>query len=113
MTLDILVLGAGWTSTFLIPLCDERSLTYATTTRDGRNSTIPFQFDPDSEDLEPYKTLPNAATLLITFPIQTTGASERLVKLYAASRGKGDSLNTSTRFIQLGSTGIWDVSHFY
>jgi len=112
MAIDILILGAGWTSTFLIPLCDKQSSTYATTTRDGRNSTIPFQFDPNSEDLEPYKILPDAATLLITFPIQTTGASERLVKLYTASRRKSDGLNTNTRFIQLGSTGIWGVSHF-
>lgn len=108
MAVDILILGAGWTSTFLIPLCDERSLTYASTTRDGRNSTIPFQFDPNSQDLEPYKILPDAATVLITFPIQTTGASERLVKFYAASRGKSDRLHTSIRSIQLGSTGIWD-----
>lgn len=108
MAIDILILGAGWTSTFLIPLCDERLLTYAATTRDGRNSTIPFQFDPNSEDLGPYKILPDAATLLITFPIQVTGASERLVKLYRASRGESDGSNTNTRFIQLGSTGIWD-----
>ena len=32
---DVLILGAGWTSTFLIPLLEEEKLSYAATTRDG------------------------------------------------------------------------------
>jgi len=109
MAVDILILGAGWLSTFLIPLCTERSITYAATTRSGRNSTIMFNFDPDSNDIEPYQVLPDALTVLITFPIEKAGASARLVRLYQSS-GSNQERSHATRFIQLGTTGIWDVS---
>ncbi|KAF9534021.1 hypothetical protein CPB83DRAFT_805083 [Crepidotus variabilis] len=104
---DILILGAGWTSTFLIPLCEQRNLTFAATSRTGRDSTIQFSFDPDSENIEPYKSLPNASTVLITFPIEKEGASERLVKLYCGSRNGDDSTQSSSRFVQLGTTSMW------
>ncbi|KAF5374535.1 hypothetical protein D9615_009077 [Tricholomella constricta] len=105
MRVDILILGAGWTSTFLMPLCTERSLTYAATTRSGRDETIQFVFDPESEDIEPYKVLPDAQTVVITFPIELPGASARFVRLYRSSREEGEF---ETGFIQLGTTGIWD-----
>ncbi|KAL0058873.1 hypothetical protein AAF712_014411 [Marasmius tenuissimus] len=107
MTLDILILGAGWTSTFLIPLCDARNLTYAATTRSGSNSTIPFTFDPESDDVKPYQDLPDAQTVVITFPIAVKGGSKRLVKSYRETR-KNSGLNPN--FIQLGSTSIWGES---
>ncbi|KAF9459974.1 hypothetical protein BDZ94DRAFT_1311931 [Collybia nuda] len=108
--IDILILGAGWTSTFLTPLCDVRSITYAATTRSGRDSTIPFTFIPLSEDPVPYSLLPDAHTVLITFPIEVPGASECLVRLYRESRTPGTwmSKKGATSFIQLGTSGIWD-----
>ena len=33
---DILILGMGWTSTFLVPLLEERGVSWKGTTRDGR-----------------------------------------------------------------------------
>jgi len=111
VVVDILILGAGWTSTFLIALCDEREITHASTSRSGRENTLKFIFDPDSDDLEPYSVLPDAQTILITFPIDKKGASERLVKLYSRSRGQESSIgDTKVRYIQLGATSIWDVS---
>lgn len=103
---EILILGAGWTSTFLIPLCKEKEVSYAATTRAGRDGTVPFEFDPESEDTGPYEKLPEAKSVLITFPIKVKGASERLVKLYKATHG-GDQ--AEIRFIQLGTTSIWGV----
>jgi hypothetical protein len=105
-SVEILILGAGWSSTFLIPLCNERSVTYAATTRSGHDSTIKFNFDPDSDDAAPYKVLPYALTVLITFPIEKVGASTRLVKLYQSSRSSPGPCQT--RFIQYGTTNIWD-----
>jgi len=109
MPVDILILGAGWTSTFLIKLCDDRGISHSATSRSGRESTIKFEFDPDSDDLEPYGVLPTASTVLITFPIDKSGASERLVRLYINSRREGDGA-LEPRFIQLGTTNMWDVS---
>ncbi|TFK27878.1 hypothetical protein FA15DRAFT_665897 [Coprinopsis marcescibilis] len=109
---DILILGAGWTSTFLEPLCDNRSISYAATTRDGRNGTIKFAFDPsgDSGNLGEYEVLPDAQTVLITFPITKPGGSELLVKSYYESReeSRRESIAKQVQFIQLGTTGIWD-----
>ncbi|KAJ7587346.1 hypothetical protein C8J56DRAFT_827592 [Mycena floridula] len=103
MSVELLILGTGWTSTFLIPLCEEKSISYAGTSRSGANSTIKFEFIPDSDDTEPYKALPDAKTVLITFPINDSGASERLVRLYNSTR-QGD---LKPSFIQLGATTVW------
>lgn len=110
-SVDILILGAGWTSTFLIPLCVSRNVTYAATSRPKHHKpdTIPFDFDENSSDQDKtqFAQLPNASTVLITFPITVKGASERLVRLYEATRTTPAQLRT--RFIQLGSTGVYDV----
>ena len=111
---EILVLGAGWTSTFVKDICDKNGLSYAGTSRSGRDSTIKFVFDPNSDDLGPYSVLPTAHTVVITFPITEKGAAKRLVTLYAETHGQiGNSVQERTRFIQLGTTSIWDVSVFH
>ncbi|KAI0129151.1 hypothetical protein BJ170DRAFT_624202 [Xylariales sp. AK1849] len=99
---DLLVLGAGWTSTFLIPLLDKEQISYAATTTDGRNNTIPFRYDPDSNDEGPFKRLPVAATVLITFPLKGGGQSKHLTTLYHKTHEGSD-----IHFIQLGATSIW------
>lgn len=109
-SVDILILGAGWTSTFLIPLLISRQITYAATSRDpskpSPHPTIPFEFDPLADDPAPFSVLPDARTVLVTFPIKVRGASERLVRLYVQTRSRSSGVD----FVQLGSTGIWDVS---
>ncbi|KAL4245291.1 hypothetical protein ABKN59_009814 [Abortiporus biennis] len=111
---DLLILGAGWTSTFLIPLCHKRQISFAATSRPGSHKpdTIPFEFDPHSDDITPFEILPDAKTVLITFPIKVKGASERLVRLYQKTRQdvlvNVDGGTVNPAFIQLGSTGIWD-----
>jgi hypothetical protein len=100
--IDLLILGAGWTSTFLIPLLPPAHLSYAATTRSGHDDTIPFRFDPDSTDTAPYKRLPRAKVVLITFPLVGVGQSKRLVGLYEIVHGQG------TKWIQLGETSIWN-----
>lgn len=101
-SVDILILGAGWTSTFLIPLLDAEKISHAETTTTGRDGTIPFKFDPDSESAEPYERLPPADTVLITFPLVGHGQSKRIVSLYRHVHGDSNS------WIQLGSTGIFN-----
>ncbi|KZT23333.1 hypothetical protein NEOLEDRAFT_1149446 [Neolentinus lepideus HHB14362 ss-1] len=73
---DILILGAGWSSTFLIPLCKEQQISYAATSRDGREGTIPFIFDPESDDATQFSSLPDANTV---FSIRVSGGSESWV----------------------------------
>ncbi|KAH8673328.1 hypothetical protein BX600DRAFT_378117 [Xylariales sp. PMI_506] len=106
---DLLILGAGWTSTFLIPLLGREGITHAATTTDGRDRTIPFKFDPNSDDEEPYRKLPRADTVVITFPLKGEGQSERLVKLYRSTHPEdaAAAAPAPTNFVQLGATSIW------
>ncbi|EMC98610.1 hypothetical protein BAUCODRAFT_65742 [Baudoinia panamericana UAMH 10762] len=113
--LDLLILGAGWTATFLIPLLQARRLSFGATTRDGRKvagaSTLAWSFDSeeDSANVEQnqFSRLPLAKYVLITFPLQGHGQSSKIVNGYEKVHGKKlDSIG----FIQLGSTGIWQIA---
>ena len=101
---SLLILGAGWTFGFLEPLLPEAlpKGRYASTTRDGRNGSIKWAWDPEDEGAQ-YAALPRADTVVVTFPIRGSGGSRRLVSGYEGVHGKA-------RWVQLGSTGIWDVS---
>ena len=101
---DLLILGAGWTSTFLLPLLEERRIPHAATSRTGHDHTIPFVFDPESRDSTPYEQLPPAKTVLITFPLKGEGQSKLLTSLYGQAH---KVIASKSRWIQLGSTGIF------
>lgn len=122
---DILILGLGWTSQFLLPLLTRHHLTHAGTSRSGHDGTIPFTFDPTSTSPEPYARLPLAKTVLVTFPLRGPGQSKALTSLYARAHDitthkeeeedDDDNVSTttpSTRWIQLGSTGIFTAPHW-
>lgn len=108
--LDILILGAGWTATFLIPLLQERKLRFAATTRDGRTvagvETLAWAFNPDDDSTKQFAALPKAQNVLITFPLTGTGQSSGLVHGYEKTHGRSRG---EVHFIQLGSTGIWQI----
>lgn len=102
---SVLILGAGWTFGFLESLLAEShpDVTYASTTRDGRGKSIKWAFDPEAEGQEQFEGLPRAETVVVVFPIRAVGASRRLVEGYEKVHGR-------VKWVQLGSTGIWDVS---
>lgn len=100
---ELLILGAGWTSEFLIPLLESSHVSFAATSRSGREGTIPFNFDPsDSKDVKQYKALPDAATVLITFPVMEN--VKALVDGYCETRSS-TGRDVGVNWIQLGSTG--------
>lgn len=105
---DILILGAGWTATFLIPLLRRHKITFSATTSDGRTvadaPTIKFRFDPSKLPVEQgqlFAALPQARYVLITFPLKGPDESRVITEAYRITHGP------QARFIQLGSTGIW------
>ncbi|KAH8801751.1 hypothetical protein F5884DRAFT_526581 [Xylogone sp. PMI_703] len=110
---SILILGAGWTSTFLIPLLQSRGITYAATTTTGRDGTLKFKFDPNDKSNSQYAALPKAKSILITFPLTGKGQSTHLVTSYIDTHSTDahhdDGANHHFQFIQLGSTGIWQI----
>lgn len=101
---ELLILGAGWTSTFLIPLLKSNNISFAATSRGGREGTIRFNFDPSSEngDIGQYESLPNATSVLITFPV--TENVKALVDGYQTTRS-GITKDARVNWIQLGSIG--------
>ncbi|KAL2258731.1 hypothetical protein VTK26DRAFT_7828 [Humicola hyalothermophila] len=114
--LTLLILGAGWTSTFLIPLLQSRNIPFAATTTTGHPvagaPTIPFKFDPsvpEDETRSAIAALPRARYILITFPLLGTGPSRLLVEAYETTHrtAAATAPRSQFRFIQLGSTGIW------
>ncbi|KAF2209768.1 hypothetical protein CERZMDRAFT_46525 [Cercospora zeae-maydis SCOH1-5] len=110
---DFLILGAGWTATFLIPLLSHHNITFAATTRDGRDvanhRTIKWTFDPDEEastsEKSQFSSLPTAKTLLITFPLTSPSQTHLVVHGYTKSHPS----SSHPQIIQLGSTGIWQI----
>lgn len=111
--LGILILGAGWTATFLIPLLRERNISFAATTSDGRHvagsPTLKWRFDPtapEADQAKAFSLLPRARHVLITFPLKGKGQSALLTNAYKETHGTRGGAGTF-RFIQLGSTGIW------
>jgi len=110
--LDLLILGAGWTSTFLIPIARKRQFNFAATTRDGHEvagaATLKWIFDPSGDDKQ-FSNLPLAKNVLITFPLTGEGQSKALISGYQSAWG-GKSSHGGIHFIQLGSTGIWQIS---
>ncbi|KAL2403091.1 hypothetical protein ABEF93_007250 [Exophiala dermatitidis] len=121
-SVTLLILGAGWTYQFLHPVLSHHNhhhsvkITHAATTTTGRDGTIPFKFDPDSNDLQQFKALPQADYVLITFPLKGVGQSAKLVRLYNETHHTSDTTTTSTtssrtiKWIQLGSTGIFTAA---
>lgn len=106
---DLLILGAGWTSTFLIPLLVKENITYAATTTTGHDGTIAFKFDPASSEEGPFRRLPSASTVLITFPLTGKGPSALLTNLYKITHPDA----STPRYMQLGATSIWTGSGWH
>ncbi|KHJ34583.1 hypothetical protein EV44_g1930 [Erysiphe necator] len=113
-SVDFLILGAGWTAGYLIPLLKSMEISYAATTTTGRDGTYKFKFeyDPNTNnqasniDLKPYAQLPYAKTILITFPIAGELSSLWLINTYNDLHREMTSLETL--WVQLGSTNIYN-----
>ena len=103
---DFLILGAGWTSNFLIPQLKSSSITFAATTTTGHDGTIPFKYEPSSSSTSQYSKLPSAKTVLVAFPLKGEGQSKQITSLYRQVHGDQNN------WIQLGSTGIFSASHW-
>jgi hypothetical protein len=52
-----------------------------------------------------FRELPKAKTVVVTFPINEEGASEKLLRGYGEVHG----FEEEVMWVQLGSTGVWQV----
>lgn len=105
-SVDILLLGSGWTASFLIPLLEHTRVRYAYTSRSPPDEKNPdddhkIQFElTDPVTIDSLCPLPRASTVVIIFPIKNLQQVDDLVYEYEELHGR-------TRWIQLGSSGIW------
>ena len=106
---ELLILGAGWTSTFLIPLLTKQDISHAATSTTGRDGTYKFKFEHDKSDesQKQYDALPTAQTILVTFPLKGKHESSHLVNSYKKAHSHVES--SKFQFIQLGSSGIFTI----
>jgi hypothetical protein len=103
---DILVLGKGFTGTYLFNLAQTRGLQVAATTTSGRDATIRFEFDPLNPSLEAFSRLPRAKTLVVTFPLSKAQGTAAMMDTYHKTHLiDGEALKP--QWILLGSTRPW------
>ncbi|UZJ54525.1 hypothetical protein CBS101457_003845 [Exobasidium rhododendri] len=113
---DILCLGSGWTYSFLGPAAAEAGFKTTFTSREAKAGGYKFTFDPESDEIEAFKSLPDARNIVIIFPLYSPEAVKRLVggylktrEGYEECREECEKIQSNTpRFILLGSTGIWN-----
>ena len=92
---DVLLLGSGWISKFIIPLVETKDYTISCTTRtkvpDDPFDRIEFDFDKEDENLEDkFKKLPVAKTIVIIFPIKGKHNVEILIDMYEKVKNIND-----------------------
>ncbi|KAI8611378.1 hypothetical protein BC830DRAFT_660777 [Chytriomyces sp. MP71] len=98
---ELLVLGKGWTGAYVVRAANETGVSVAATTRNGRDGTIAWEFAPESNDPSRFNQLPNARTVLVTFPVLSRDAMRRLTDFYETTR---PAFEASVRWILLGTT---------
>jgi hypothetical protein len=95
--MSLLIIGKGWAGTYIESLALETFNSVLCTTRDGRNSTIEFNFT-DPTDIVPFKRLPQTDYVVITFPFVSTDMARAFLNLYGQTR------DIMPKMILLGST---------
>lgn len=110
---SVLVLGQGFVGSYLAAALRERQISYAATTRDGRDKTIEWQMSSDTTPTGMFvdcSALPAANYVVVTFPLQGQAAAEALVNSYTkhhchkAPQGDNDAGIRLPFWIYLGST---------
>jgi hypothetical protein len=100
---DVLLLGSGWTSSFLLPLLHERRISHAYTSRTPRAGSEALTFAVSAEGAASraaWQALPQARCVVIVFPLRSRAAAHAIVESYELAHG-------ATNWIALGSTGAW------
>ncbi|KAI8818336.1 uncharacterized protein EV422DRAFT_180647 [Fimicolochytrium jonesii] len=98
---DMLILGMGWSGTYVATLLTSLDISFEATTTTGRDGTLKFEYDPDSTDPTPFEQLPDAKTVLVTFPLRGKQSALNLADLYEQTHA---STAVTQQYILLGST---------
>lgn len=112
---DVLILGAGWTSQFLVPLLESENIAYALSTPQGTlnkfctgkyddSKIVAFHLSSDDSDEAEYATLPTATTVIVTFPLKDKSPAKKLVETY----NRVHAGFIQTQWILLGSSSVYE-----
>ncbi|KAJ2499659.1 hypothetical protein GGH96_003322 [Coemansia sp. RSA 1972] len=97
---QVLILGHGFVGQYLTELLTKNSVSYAATTRNGRDATIKWEFS----DTADFSALPAAPFVVVMFPVNGATDADRLCHGYAAHHQSIHSADQPPRWILLGST---------
>lgn len=109
--MDILLLGSGWISQFVIPLLIEEKISCVYTRRsipsvERADDFVEFSFEPQEQDVRQQMcNLPAASLVVIVFPLRSIKNLQLLVDSYEVCTG------CSPAWLALGSTGLWGKGH--
>ncbi|KAI9494589.1 hypothetical protein BDB00DRAFT_295560 [Zychaea mexicana] len=94
----LLILGLGWTGTFLNELLSQLHITYVATTRHQTTDTVQWELPQDDSCTHvDVSALPQAKTVLVTFPVRSSACMSSLMDAYESKHGQ-------TQWILLSST---------
>ncbi|KAJ3412088.1 hypothetical protein HDV05_001312 [Chytridiales sp. JEL 0842] len=101
-----LLIGKGWAGQYVADECVQEGIEHVATTTKGGDGTIPFKFDPTSSDKTPFKVLPDAETILITFPLLGAEAVNTFTNFYLETRSVPIP---QPRYILFGTTASFNA----
>lgn len=121
---DVLLLGSGWTSTFLLPRLAAEKIAFSYTNRSGtKSAALPISQDAIEWTLpEPGQTkeqwastlavLPSARLIVVVMALKDEAVARELVLSYD-SMMSARGYDRRTKWCMLGSTGIWGSGGSY
>ncbi|KAJ1856820.1 hypothetical protein GGH12_002766 [Coemansia sp. RSA 1822] len=98
----VLILGHGFVGEYLAELLAKNCVSYAATTRNGRNATIKWQFS--STDTADFSALPAASFVVVMFPVNGSTDVDHLCRGYTTYHQALHPNYKQPRWIFLGST---------
>ena len=101
---DILIIGKGFIGTYVELECIGSGVRSLATTTTGRDGTIAFAYS-DNLTNKDYQKLPEAATILITFPLPSLQSPQKFLAGFTAQH------RNPANFILLGSTRAFAVKN--
>ncbi|KAJ1552381.1 hypothetical protein HK096_000396, partial [Nowakowskiella sp. JEL0078] len=104
MSVDILILGLGFTGEYIRDEAFRVNKTVAATTTTGRDSTIQWKFDPAAPETS-YRVLPITSNIVITFPILDASYTSLILRNYLSTHSAVPAISV----VLLGSTGVYSA----
>ncbi|OMH82117.1 hypothetical protein AX774_g4414 [Zancudomyces culisetae] len=107
---SMLILGRGFVGSYVVNECIKKQITHLATTSNGREGTLKFLLPGEDDSIEQFedaiRPLPNADSILITFPIKGKKVLDRLINSYEKTH-EAFTRDIKVNWILLGTTSVF------